>query len=256
MAKEKRSTQEQLPLWRLEFDPRYQRELNKAHMERIKAEFSWLRFGVIHVSLRADGSVYVIDGQHRVRAAMALDMSSDTKVPCLVHRGLLAEEEAELFAYYNRTSKPKPLQEFRAERFAGFEEATSIAEIVEEHGVHISTGSEDVQCISELRKLYRTDPDLLRQVIGVAIEAWGTKRGAFEATIVAALGRVLGRYDGQLDTAAFVKRLAGYKGGPAGLIGDARGLADLRPLTLRSAAATIMVDQYNLRRRSNVLPPL
>lgn len=113
-----------------------------------------------------------------------------------------------------------------------------------------------VRCIGEVIKLYERDPDLLAGVCATATEAWGTRSAGLERIPIAGLGVVLGRFNGEVDRGVLANKLAKYRGGPAALAGNARGLADYKPITVTRAAAEIMVGTYNRGRRSGALAAL
>jgi hypothetical protein len=77
-------------------DTQYQRPINIAHVRKIANEFDERAFGVILVSERADGSVYVIDGQHRLAAVKSMGRGG-SEIPCHVYRGLSVGDEALIF---------------------------------------------------------------------------------------------------------------------------------------------------------------
>src|SRR5689334_6103185 len=65
---------------KLNVDLSYQRKTTKSRVDKIREEWSWIAFGAVSVALRGDGEWFVMDGQHRVLAAM---MRDDIKeVPC------------------------------------------------------------------------------------------------------------------------------------------------------------------------------
>ena len=63
--------------------------------------FSWKRFGVLCVSRRPDGTLWLFDGQHRHGAAMR--RSDVTHLPCIVFRHAAVKDEARGFLDVNTT---------------------------------------------------------------------------------------------------------------------------------------------------------
>lgn len=254
--KRKNQYLDHLPISVLKLDRGYQRDVSEAKVRKLIGDWQERAVGVLHVSARDDG-YYVIDGQHRVRAAQDQGLS-DFKVPCHVHRDLSREEEAAMFLYLNDSKNVSAYDRFKAGLIAGDEDCIGVQQTLKHYGLEVGPGSSDgtIRCVTKLLTLYRKDPQLLDRLCLIATEAWGTRQSAFEQVVVTGLGTVLGRYNGELDEAAFVKKLSGYRGGPTALAGDARGYADVRPISVGRAAAEIMVDAYNRGRRSRQLPAL
>lgn len=125
----------------LSVDETYQRrtdnEASRRLIASIAAKFDWRLFGVLTVSRRPDGSLKVIDGQHRwTGAAMRGDID---QVPCCLSRFETAEEEAKLFIVANRARKPmNRLDDFHAALAAADEDALEILRLVTEAGLRVA----------------------------------------------------------------------------------------------------------------------
>lgn len=254
-----RNSTEHIPFHTLVFDVRIQRALIPARVKWLFANWKLLDVGFITVSIRADGKAYVIDGQHRVRAAMERGLGT-TKVKCDVFRGLTIEEEARKFLALNNSRTVSAFDKYVIGLIALDPVYLGIREILERHGLKITrgTGEGSIRCIDKVIAIYtsKDGPKRLDEVCSTLVESWGTRAAAFEQVVLAAMGVVLARYNGELDRSAFSKKLSGYRGGPAALAGDARGLADYKPITVTRAAAEIMVDTYNKGRRGGQVSPL
>lgn len=255
----KRFAVDHLPFGSLALDPRAQREFIPARMKKLVREWKLEEVGAITVSVR-DGAAYVIDGQHRVRAAMELGLR-DTKVLCHVYRGLSLQEEAEKFLALNDVRAVSPVDKFYVGLTAKDPVCIGVRDTLAKHDLYVprssgNTSDGAVRCVSKLLELYERDPALLDDVCSVLSSAWGTRSAAYEQMLVVAMGTVCDRYNGQLDRGALVKKLAKYRGGPSALSGDARGLADYKPISVSRAAAEIIVSTYNRGRRSGELAPL
>lgn len=247
-----------LPFSVLAFDPAYQRQHIASRVKKLGQNWKDSAVGAITVSIRDDSKAYVIDGQHRVRAAMENGRGAQ-KVLCHVYTGLTLEQEAQKFLELNDVRAVSPIDRYRAGIAAKDPLFIGIRDILAEHGLHIGGGTANatVRCVNKAVSLYERDPELLRQVCAVLTGAWGTRGSAFEQIVFTAVGQIVGRYNGELDRAKLVKKLSGYRGGPAALIGDARGLSDYRPAcSVTRAAAEIIVETYNRGARTAALPPL
>lgn len=246
-----------LPFRALIVDHRYQRSVIPARVRHLTATWVLERVGAITVSIRADGKAYVVDGQHRVLAAMELGLG-DTKVLCHVYRGLTIEQEAALFLSANDARPVTPIDRFKAGLVAGDPVCKGVQKTLKKYGLHVSSSPADgaVRCVSKAIALYERDPELLDAVCAVLTESWGSRAAALEQVVFAATGMVVDRYNGEIDRSTLVKKLSGYRGGPSALAGDARGLADYKPISVTRAAAEIMVDTYNKGKRVGQVPPL
>jgi len=121
---------EWLPVADLRIDGRYQRKLSDASLRvlgRIVKGFSWARFGALSVSRAADGTLLVVDGQHRAVAAAHLGIE---RVPCLV---FAAETEAQAASFVginaDRTGVTR-IDKFRAQLAAGDAKARGLANML------------------------------------------------------------------------------------------------------------------------------
>lgn len=252
----KKHTTDWLPFRALTVDLSYQRDPLISHVKRLHEGYDERKLGVLTVSIR-DGKAYVVDGNHRRLAALE-GGRGDQKALCEVFRGLTRDEEAALFLARNDAKKIKPTDRYKAGLVAGDPICVGVRDTLAEHGLVVRPGGSDgcVQCVSEVLKLYERDPALLDEVCAVLVESWGTRAAALERIPVASMGVVLGRFNGEVDRGALAKKLAKYRGGPAALAGDARGLHDYKPISVVRAAAEIIVDTYNRGRRSGQLSPL
>ncbi len=247
-----------LPIRSLSFDPSYQREISPAKIKKLVREWNDEAVGVIHVSIRENDGAYVVDGNHRVHAAIEKGLS-EMKAACLVYRDLTQEAEAQLFLSLNDQKTISIYDRYKAGLIAKDPVCIGIRRTLDHYGLAISNGSTEgsVRCIGEVMDIYKKDPRSLDAVCLILTEAWGTRITAFENVVVGGVGKVVGRYNGELDQSVLVKKLAGYRGGPSALAGDARGLSDYRPGTgVKRAAAEIIIETYNRGRRKGQLAAL
>lgn len=256
-ARRHKSYLDDIPFNALKFDARVQRATIPARVKKLVRDFLLDDVGVITVSKRRDG-YYVIDGQHRVRAAMELGLGT-TKIKCHVYTDLSLEDEARKFLTLNDTRTVSAFDKYMVGLVAKDPLCLEIQRVLGKHGLRIGkSGGGDgvVYCIDKVFALGQRSSMLLDDVCGVIIETWGTRAAALDGLVVAAMGTVIGRYDGELDKGILVTKLGKYRGGPSALLGDAKGWADYRPITVTRAAAEIIVDTYNKGRRGGQLPPL
>jgi hypothetical protein len=115
----------------------------------------------LYVSRRADGGLYVVDGQHRLSAAK---LRADIwQLPCVVRAFESAEQEAAAFVALNQERRPlNKLQIFKAALAAGDFESAQIVACVEEAGLSIASSTNLETCragalnnVAGLKNCYR-----------------------------------------------------------------------------------------------------
>lgn len=242
--------------------PYAQRRLVPAKLKRLTEELDLDAIGVIHaVQYEADGRrpVMVIDGQHRIEALRAHDFG-EWVVDVKIH--LDADSDAKacgLFLKLNDRSPVGPFDRFENERRAGESDAVAVVAIARRYGLRVERHQGDgVLCaVAALKTVYAHDHGRsLATAFHVIQEAWGFKTAALEGKILEGLGLVLHRYAGEIEERALVTRLAKAPGGPARLLGDARGRREIYGVvSIAHCVARAMIDLYNRGRRSGKLEP-
>ena len=131
----------------LRLDDSYQRSTDngasQALIKRIANGWDWRMCLPLVVSKRDDGSLWVIDGQHRLAAAL---LRGDIPfLPCVIGVYGSVADEAAMFVAMNRARKPmNRLDDFHAAIASGDSEAIQIAQIITDAGFTVSrkTGSQ------------------------------------------------------------------------------------------------------------------
>src|SRR5215831_8699740 len=154
----------------------YQRTLNMDFVGNIAAEWDIAKAGLIVVSRRSNGKEYVIDGQHRVAAALR---AKETEILAQVFEGLSLKQEAELRLAANHR-KAEPIHErFKARIVAEDPIALGILKAIEDSGGEIRlssySGRDHFVALAAAEKLYNHDGTgkHLRLVLHVLGEAFG-----------------------------------------------------------------------------------
>jgi len=234
-------------------DGTVQRGLDLGRVKAMADNFTWDGFGTPTVNRRADGSLHIVDGQHRIMAARKAGHSSRAQ-HMRVHDGLTVQQEAELFRLLNDTRKPMPVDLFRVAVIEGEPAAVAMNDLVKRHGMHVAaSGERAFRAVQALRTIYTTEPVAAERALAALVGAWGVSANSVQAALVAGLGRFFLRYG---DTPTFdklVTNLAKYPGGSGGLIGAARGLARIKSVPVPDAVAEIVVGVYNRTARANPL---
>lgn len=149
----------------LSIDENYQRSLEAANsitlIRRIATFWDWGLCQPLYVSRRADGKLYVVDGQHRLAAAR---LRGDIwQLPCVVRAFESGEQEAAAFVALNQERRPlSKLQIFKAAIAAGDIEAAQILIALEDAGLSVASSTNLETCppgavsfVSGLQLCYR-----------------------------------------------------------------------------------------------------
>lgn len=149
----------------LRVDHSYQRALSLRRTLGIASAWSWLRCGVIIVAKRhGDQVLYVVDGQHRVLAALKRDDIKE--LPCIVFETEDAKEEAGGFYDVNTGRRmPTSLEKWNAQLLRGDPNTLLADRLITSSGrvVAVSTGPTQVRCLTAiLRAVEESREELLR----------------------------------------------------------------------------------------------
>lgn len=249
------TSQEWLKVSDLRVDHAYQRELNKWRVEDITQTFDPDLLGVLLVSKRSTGTYFLLDGQTRHAALIAMGWE-DQRVPCLVYAGLTRKDEARIFVGANVTAvKPNPTAIFKGKLAAGDPATTEVYNIARKYG-YLSTlkdfKSGALTSPSALMRIHtKGGADLLDEVLAVTSSAWPGKHVA--APVLTGLAMFIRQYGLAISVERLVQCLA--KTTDELLVSRARALAVASRLGNRSASSMIqvLVGEYNARLKTGRL---
>lgn len=259
----KRSHHKTVSVDELTIDPEIQRREgpDKRRVDAIAANFNPLALGTITVSRRADDTLIVLDGMHRVAAARQSGYKAFLHAEVI--EGLTKPEEAELFLLLNETRTPSAISKFLVRVVMGEEEACEMNTIAQAHGWDVAPSTEPghISAITALERVYRNGggaiangrhADLLDRVLTIVTAAWEHDYKGANAHILLAVAQLLGRYGASVDTKKLVAEMQDTR--PPVLIGRAKTLRDAQGGTVPAALARILAGMHNKKRRTNLLP--
>jgi hypothetical protein len=147
-------------------DHSYQRMAVHKRVLNIAQKWSWLACGVIVVAQRDnDQRFYVVDGQHRVLAAMKrIDID---RMPCLVFRTEGAKEEAAGFYDANTGRRlPTGLEKWKAQLMRGDATTTFVDSLIRQAGrvAGNTSGPNEVCCLTAILRAAQSDRELLGRI--------------------------------------------------------------------------------------------
>lgn len=235
-------------------DPNVQRRLKSGRVTKMVGKFDPKAIGVLTTSLRHDGQIAVVDGQHRWRTIEAVGYTG--VILTNEYRGLSIQEEAALFRLLNSAEKPSAVDRFMVACVEQDPDAVRLASFMANHGWSIGPYVSDkrLSAITSLERVYAFGPVHADATLAVVTAAFGHQAATVQGALLEGVGRFLHHYDGQVDLTALAERLSDYPGGPNGVVGNARGRLAARTGTLSREVARLVLDIYNQRRRSSALP--
>lgn len=153
-----------VPKSELDVDHCYQRCLNEAKVHEIAIKFSWPAFGVVVVARRPDGTMFIVDAQHRHAAAMKRD--DIHSVPCVVFDIDETRDEAAHFLSVNTNRRTlTSIDRHKAFVTIGDHCSTVVEELVSSVGRAVSDSRADgVRCVRTIRKWIERDEKRVRDL--------------------------------------------------------------------------------------------
>jgi hypothetical protein len=240
----------------LEIHPTAQRAIVPSKLKELEEHMNLEGIGSLHaVEYEIDGrsAIWIVDGQHRWQALTNIDFG-DWEVVVEVHVDIKDDAAAsELFLVLNNRASVNPFDKFDKSLKAGHADAIAITGIANTHKLRISRNAGDglLCCVASLSSVYDKDSGVaLNLTLEAITAAWGRKAAAMEGKIIEGIGMVFKAYNGSVDKAALVKKLGKYPGGPSGLIGDAKGLKNLRHVSLSKCVTMQVIEAYNTGRKT------
>jgi hypothetical protein len=162
-------------------DGGYQRELKKKHVAAIVRDFMIEAMGSLLVGQRSDGSYWLVDGQQRRGAAIALDI---TMLPCDVFISRGREHEAKIFHSVNKVRKAADGVDKYLSALAAKDQITmEIDRILKNHGFQVTKtdGWGNFRFSDPLYKCYESS---------TLIDVVATIRSAFEEDDIPKMKRI------------------------------------------------------------------
>lgn len=231
----------------LNVDRSYQRDLSMPLVEQIRDHWDELASELVLVSEREDGSLWIINGQHRSAAAR---LRGESHIDARVVKGLTVEREASLRLKTNVRITDRPLERFKGKVAARDAEALSIVGLLAQFDTEINETQrmdEGVNSIGAIEALYRVDEGQLLfatlRVIEQAYARVGPKTAS--AYLVKSIGWFIQRHADEIDRDRLVERLKAT--GTAQLERSARTMMGAMGGSLWSNYYRAIVDAYNER---------
>lgn len=190
----------------------YARPVSEDRLKRLRKTWDITKVGTIHVSKRVDGSLWLVDGQHRVQVAIENGLG---ELPAVVHHDADEAKEADLYLGYADAFPQQALSQFMAQLARGDREASAIKSAVESvglkigvdyKGAHADDGT--VIAINRMERIHAVGGgNGLRETLRLAKEAFGLDHRAYQQAMLEALFQFWAAYNTQYDRERLVARL-------------------------------------------------
>lgn len=236
-------------------DGRFNRLVRQSHVERIASDFTPAAFGVIELWQREDGTLVILDGQHRCAMLRLLGYPADVKcAPALVHAGLTLDQAAELFVKLNASKLVNAYDRFHALLTATHTRTCDIDRIVRASGLRVSAGKTDgtISAVDALDKVYGLgEPEgaVLAKALRALGGAWGEASEAFASPILRGVALYFHQHRDS-DPDALATALVRGPGAPINLVGWAKVLVGSQRMHMDEAIATTIEKRVMVTRRS------
>lgn len=233
-----------------------QRELKQGRVDHIAANMDLEQIGTPTVNKRG-GHFYLIDGQHRVEAYKQWigEGWENQQLQCWTYSDLSEEQEAERFLKLNDVLSVQAFDKFRIGFNAARPEEVEISAIVMKAGLTISQSRAEgaIGAVGTLRRVYRRDGGtVLSRALGIIRDAYGS--AGLEAPVIDGIGMLCARYNGELEEAIAITRLASAAGGVSGLMNRAYFAKNQTGAHLNQCVAAAAVDLINRGKGGKKLP--
>lgn len=142
-------------------DASYQRKISdrgRVRINKIVKEFDWRRFGALVLARNSEGGLNVIDGQHRLLAAVQLGLAT---VPAVIASGDLVDQAKAFVAVNADRTGVVSIDKFRARVVAGDGTAVTVHKMLKTLGINcdIAAGCairpRETRAVSLLEKLVK-----------------------------------------------------------------------------------------------------
>lgn len=231
----------------IRIDVRYQREPTTSRAKDIAKSFDERVAGRLTVNMRDDGTLWLLDGQHRF---LAMKIKGIKEWGCDVLYGLTIEEEAKLFAQKNNLTRTATILE-RHHAKVIYKDPTAIAinDILHSIGLHVPKKSGvntdgAVAAVGRLYELYSSiESGGLLKILTLLKITWGTRPKTYSESMISAVEMIMRRHPDQFREDRFIKQLSKLE--PYVLMARAASLGGLEGCGANQAMYKIFVREYN-----------
>lgn len=177
-------------------EPRgYARPLNPRRASKLAAEFDPKAIGILLLSMRADGSFAIIDGQHRREAAMQNGMKA---LDAYVYIDLSLEDEARLYRKFGDYLRQTARDRWFAAIAEKQPEAMAIQRLLGEFGLRVTNDAGKTGGIAAVESIWRIaqkqGPHILRETLRTLSDAFAHEPIAYVGPSLVGMAMFLERF--------------------------------------------------------------
>jgi hypothetical protein len=228
-----------LPLELLQVDDAYQRGTPAHLVKNIVREFSMHAFDPILVGQRTDGSMWVVDGQTRLKVARQLGHAT---IEGRVFESEGKQHEAEVFLIANTKRSVKSFDKWNAALCAEEPSTVEISEIVNKFSMSVSYNKSwpNLRCVSKLRDAHKSG--VLHECLTAITRCWPDDADALSEVIMGSLLVFFNHFDKAKMDRCIVKwaTLA-----PRKIFADAEAAKSATGGSRYKAGALVLMGKYN-----------
>lgn len=230
-------------------DEKVQRYESEVVVQKIASKFDIKKVGLLTVSKREDGLYYIIDGQHRMKAA---SLNGVEELDSLVHTGLTIQDEANLFLALNKDRKlPTAIDNFKVAVTAGQAVECAVNNIFEKYDISVDKKRKGILMTSPTVcvEIYtRYGEEALDYTLHTLLGAWGL--GSIRGNAIRAMGSFLGQHIEEIDIDDLINRLS--KACFATVMQEVEKLKIVKGFTRREALEVLIYQAYNKGRKNKL----
>lgn len=195
----------------LNVDYTYQRDLNAELVNKIKDSYDMAVAGTIVISRRANGSLWVVDGAHRVAGA---SLAGEKEMLAQVLTGLDQKTEAELRLKGNVKRSDKSAERFKAQVAAGYVESVAIVEILTNFDTKLNLAAPDsyhgINAISAVESIYRLNKGImLTRVLEMIRDAFGQIGGkTASSSMLRGIAWLIQKHEREMDRGRMIDKMS------------------------------------------------
>lgn len=141
----------------IQVDATYQRSLRHDLINQIAREYDIVKAGPILLSERDDGTIWCVDGQHRMAGA---SLAGEDEIFAHVVHGLTRQEEAELRLARNDRRSDSTYEKFRTRLVMHDKKAEAIVELLRQQGTQLNLQPNTrvgFNCLTAVERIYDLD---------------------------------------------------------------------------------------------------
>jgi hypothetical protein len=228
----------------------------KAKLKKITEGLNLDALGTIHAveyPINGETALWIIDGWHRRQAVLDRGLG-DWLMRVEVHVDVTTDaQSSDLFITLNFSAPVTILDRFVQGLAAGYPAETAVSEILRRHSYVVGGSASETVANCPAALLRAHSYGVLEETLSISLGAWGHTAEAVDGKLIEGIGLLCAANPNKIDLDVIVKKLARFPSGASGVIGKARGYADLTRCSVATGVAGIVADQYNSGRPKNRL---